>query len=187
MFGKNLTPQFFTKPFFRNSENEQKGSWQVQGWMWRGTHIRILWTSSKIVCFQKRWRRGETKQGGKETHRFKINPSWGLQAVLVHWKRTTSKDECHSFTRTWTVHWECQQDRSLCQWRQENNSTWQNTNSSSWSSGIRRLGDQGRPGKGQGVPRGKLGPNGKILSLCLFLETNSCGRCRGSTLDTLDW
>jgi len=50
--------------------------------------------------------------------------------------RRTSKDECHSFTRTWTVHWECQQDRSLCQWRQENNSTWQNTNSSLWLSSM---------------------------------------------------
>ena len=30
---------------------------------------------TKIVCFQKIWRRGETMQGGKETRRFKINPS----------------------------------------------------------------------------------------------------------------
>jgi len=33
-------------------------------------------------------------QGGEEIRRLKINPCWGLQAVLVHWKRRTSKDEC---------------------------------------------------------------------------------------------
>jgi len=31
----------------------------------------------------------------------------------------------------------------------------------------------GEAWKGQGVPRGKLEPNGQILSLCLFLETNN--------------
>jgi len=31
--GKIWHLEFSTKRFFRNSENEQKGSWHVQGWM----------------------------------------------------------------------------------------------------------------------------------------------------------
>ena len=34
--------------------------------MWWGNHLRILWTSRKIVCFQKRWRRGERCKGVKK-------------------------------------------------------------------------------------------------------------------------
>ena len=52
--------------------------------------------------------------------------------LFVYRKRTTPNHEHHSLAKTWTVHWASKYGSSLCQWRQENNSTWQNKYLSLW-------------------------------------------------------